>query len=121
MTTSTPTTGGNAADFHDACVTLEHVRLALEWAERGGGRLDGTSRKYQQCVWDCGTACCVWGAARLIAGLSEHPNEFDNCPSEEWRCQSDLHIRLFDAMNDRRAKVALPAIRDALGLPEVTP
>ena len=52
-------------------VTLEHIRQAAEWAKTARDApqpIDGFTRQYSQDVWDCGTACCIWGAANILAG-----------------------------------------------------
>jgi len=53
-------------------ITSEHLRAAIVWAERAEAEpqppADGVeARHYGQRVWDCGTACCLHGAAHLIA------------------------------------------------------
>ncbi len=55
-----------------AQITREHVLAACEWAIQhrdSAGEIGGVARRYEQSSWDCGTACCVWGAASLLAGL----------------------------------------------------
>ena len=45
---------------------------ACKWAIEHryyGGEIGGFKRVYDQSQWDCGTSCCVWGAAHLIAGF----------------------------------------------------
>jgi hypothetical protein len=51
-------------------ITLEHIRKAAEWAKSASEPtpIDGVTRRYDQGHWDCGTACCMWGAASIIAG-----------------------------------------------------
>jgi len=50
-----------------APLTREHLLLACEWAERGLPTIGGAPRVYDQSYWDCGTACCLHGAAHLAA------------------------------------------------------
>jgi len=53
--------------------TLDHVRKALKIARRGGWKkYRGLDVKvgYRQSSW-CGTSCCVWGHALLLAGNME--------------------------------------------------
>ena len=71
-------------------ITLDHVRAAAEWAQEATEPkpLDGEIRRYKQTDWDCGTACCMWGAASLIA----HQGRATEGPSEEWANQSILHL-----------------------------
>lgn len=45
-------------------LTKEDLLAACDWAERDG-YLHG--RMYDQQDWDCGSACCLHGAAHLIA------------------------------------------------------
>lgn len=49
--------------------TIGHVRKAVEIARRGGRRYKGIEQKvtYDQNEW-CGTSCCIWGHALLLAG-----------------------------------------------------
>jgi Pentapeptide repeats (8 copies) len=52
-------------------ITLEHVKKAAEWAQTAIDApqvIDGLTRRYNQGTWDCGTSCCIWGAASIIAG-----------------------------------------------------
>src|SRR5579872_6112857 len=52
-------------------ITLDHIREACDWAEKTGNStkpLDGFKRSYRQDTWDCGTACCIWGVASILAG-----------------------------------------------------
>ena len=50
-------------------ITLDHIREAALWAAaEHQGPLAGVQRVYNQTCWDCGTACCIWGAANLLAG-----------------------------------------------------
>ncbi len=74
-------------------VTIDHIRQAVEWAKTARvipQPIDGKVRRYNQIEWDCGTSCCIWGAACIIAG-EEHPN---GGPSDEWEDQSELHRTL---------------------------
>jgi len=53
-------------------LTSEHLREALAWSERASEEpqplAEGVGpRRYRQREWDCGTACCLHGAAHLIA------------------------------------------------------
>lgn len=51
-------------------VTLDHIAKAAEWAAHAQAtcELDGQQRRYDQSQWDCGTSCCIWGAASILAG-----------------------------------------------------
>ena len=52
-------------------ITLEHIRDAALWAQQATEEvkpIDGLERKYNQNSWDCGTSCCIWGAASILAG-----------------------------------------------------
>jgi hypothetical protein len=72
-------------------ITLEHVRKAAEWAKNAVETcpLGGTMRRYDQSDdWDCGTKCCMWGAASIIAGCGSATKG----PSDEWAAQSHIHV-----------------------------
>ena len=50
-------------------ITLDHIHEAALWAaSEDQGPLAGVQRTYNQSRWDCGTSCCIWGAANLFAG-----------------------------------------------------
>jgi hypothetical protein len=71
-------------------VTLEHVKAAAEWAKQAKEDympIDGLTRRYKQWEWDCGTACCIWGAAHIIAGNGPAGGP----PSNEWAAKSPAH------------------------------
>jgi hypothetical protein len=71
-------------------ITLEHVRKAAEWAKEAKDDpkpIDGLTRLYCQTEWDCGTACCMWGAASIISGNGPAIGP----PENEWSSQSHLH------------------------------
>jgi hypothetical protein len=68
-------------------ITLDHIRQAAEWAQQAAARdvatpIDGLpiTRRYNQGHWDCGTSCCMWGAAALIAGC----DPVAQGPPREW-------------------------------------
>src|SRR5438105_4922465 len=64
-------------------ITLDHVRQAAEWAQKasvGPLPIDGLERRYAQGNWDCGTSCCMWGAASIIAGCGPAGQG----PPDEW-------------------------------------
>jgi hypothetical protein len=69
-------------------ITLDHIRQAAEWAKTAQEPqpLDGMVRKYHQGDWDCGTSCCMWGAACILAGegpaASGPPGEWAKSPIE---------------------------------------
>jgi hypothetical protein len=54
-----------------AGITREHLVAACAWAahEREEAALAG--REYLQARWDCGTACCIHGAAAILAGRED--------------------------------------------------
>ena len=79
-------------------ITLEHIRQAAEWAKETGQTprpIDGLTRSYSQTSWDCGTSCCMWGAASIIAGCG--PTKYG--PSDEWAAQSPGHKLAAAIMN----------------------
>lgn len=63
-------------------LTSEHLLEACDWAE-SGKQLDIPElavRSYKQVFWDCGTTCCLHGAASIIAGRGPTdigPNDAD--------------------------------------------
>ena len=107
----------------DMLVALDHVREAVRWAMRGGGKLNGRERVYDQAGWSepiydgnavapCGTTCCVWGAAYLQATGKDTRKG----PCNEWCYQSPLHTELYFAMCNPEARVALPRLCELLGV-----
>ncbi len=79
-------------------VTLDHIRKACEWAIKARGNrrptpIDGQKRYYDQSVWDCGTACCVWGAANIIAG-----NADCNDVEDAWEYEGEIHNEIASLM-----------------------
>ncbi len=90
-------------------VTLEHIKKACEWAieARGKGRvpIDGKLREYDQCSWDCGTACCIWGAANILAGNDQDDSLGIN---KSWGEQSKAHS----------VAATLMSINDRINIPE---
>ncbi len=78
-------------------VALDHIRKAAKWAKAANvpTPLDGTTRRYDQSQWDCGTACCMWGAASILAG-----NGPAKCgPPDEWAtdARSKLVVALLNS------------------------
>jgi hypothetical protein len=63
-------------------ITLDHIRQAAEWSETAINpcQIAGLTRSYDQSRWDCGTACCIWGAASIIAGNGPATDG----PPEDW-------------------------------------
>lgn len=60
-------------------ITLTHIEQGAKWAIKARKaekaiRIDGVKRKFDLGVYDtgtdCGTACCILGAAALLAGHS---------------------------------------------------
>ena len=71
-------------------ITLDHIRQAAEWAAKSRDEatpIDGLTRRYDQSDWDCGTACCMWGAASILAGCGPAKSG----PPEEWSGADLLH------------------------------
>jgi hypothetical protein len=59
-------------------ITLDHIEKACKWAKRnmnakGPTKIDGVKRDFDMTEWDCGTSCCLAGAAAIEAGFSSHP------------------------------------------------
>lgn len=50
-----------------APITSAHLLAALDWAEGRSTPPQLADRAYDQELWDCGTACCIHGAAHLLA------------------------------------------------------
>jgi hypothetical protein len=78
-------------------ITLEHIKAACEWAKTADEPtpIDGGVRKYDQSNWDCGTSCCIWGAASIISANGPAKSG----PSAEWAAQSAAHILAAALMN----------------------
>jgi hypothetical protein len=75
-------------------ITLDHIVKGCVWAINARAKMeaiqiDGLSRCYDQGSWDCGTSCCIWGAASIIAGAGVAGVG----PTGEWR-GLDLKHRL---------------------------
>src|SRR5690606_1848366 len=66
--------------------------------------------KYDQCLWRCGTTCCLWGGAHVAAGLKP-PAEG---PSLQWSRQSPVHTGLRSALSCRHEDTALRLARQVL-------
>jgi hypothetical protein len=59
--------------------TIRQIKMAISWAE-GELKIDALAeREYEQGDWGraCGTTCCIYGAARIIAGLPAGPPKDD--------------------------------------------
>ncbi len=78
-------------------ITLDHALKGALWAKDAKGicPIDGHQRKYCQNDWDCGTSCCMWGAASLIAGQGPAKTG----PSAMWAAQSLIHTAAAGIMN----------------------
>jgi hypothetical protein len=55
-------------------ITLDHIEAAAKWAIRARKakkaiKIDGVKRVFGMSRYECGTACCIAGAAALIAGV----------------------------------------------------
>jgi len=91
-------------------ITVDHVRQALEIIKDGGKDYNGQRVNYSQPNF-CGTACCLWGHASIVAGrytaeeiykseyyglthdeLSRHLGEWEDSEDE-------LKVELADAMD----------------------
>lgn len=48
-------------------ITKEHLLAACNWADGLSTPNALAARKYVQANWSCGTACCIHGAAHIIA------------------------------------------------------
>ncbi len=95
-------------------ITLEHIRKAAEWAKTAIEEcpLDGQVRKYNQSSWDCGTSCCVWGAASILAG--EGPAK--SGPPNSWAkdAKSKIIIALLNSTRSTPDQMLLILNRDNL-------
>jgi len=58
--------------------TLDHIRAALKIAKKGSHKYKGIEMpvEFDQGSW-CGTSCCVWGHAMLLAGNTKIVTEKD--------------------------------------------
>src|ERR1700723_512218 len=76
-------------------ITLDHIRQAAEWAQKAKlpTPLDGVTRQYDQSQWDCGTSCCIWGAASILAGNGPATSG----PPDEWT-KTDAHHQIVSAL-----------------------
>lgn len=88
-----------------APLTADDLRAVLPWAEAGGGEIAGEQREYGQSDWDCGTACCLHGAAHLLARGRPTDDEPDASDYADFPLRSLLYVP------DGRV---LPVIRAAL-------
>ena len=64
-------------------ITIDHIKQACEWAKSAKDSpkpIDGLERQYSQGDWDCGTACCIWGAASILSGNGPTKNG----PPADW-------------------------------------
>lgn len=95
-------------------ITFEHIRAAAEWALTAKDKpmpIDGTERMYRQHTWECGTTCCIWGAAKILA--TGKPFELDpgsiyysseaEFAIEDWSEESDSHFDIYDLLSDQRS------------------
>ena len=100
-------------------ITEKHIDEAIKVAKAGGT----TEHRYDQRRW-CGTACCVLGHARIIAGLPERdegptPNEIEDTPRAQriaqlMLCPSPTILRVMEAVQaDGRIVLAGADLRDA--------
>ena len=71
-------------------ITFGHIRQAAEWAKTAQEpcAIDGEVRKYDQSDWDCGTACCMWGAASLMSGNGPAKTG----PDWKWASTDIVHV-----------------------------
>ncbi len=78
-------------------VTVDHIKAACEWAKtaKEPQAIDGQTRRYNQSNWDCGTSCCIWGAAHILAGNGPATSG----PPAEWAAKDLRHILLAGLMN----------------------
>jgi hypothetical protein len=87
-----------ATELENKEITLSHIKQAAEWArdaKEAPKPIDGMTRLYRQGQWDCGTSCCMWGAASIISGNGiTHDG-----PTAEWASQTLLHLGAAGLMN----------------------
>ena len=79
-------------------ITLDHIAAACRWAKKAIAEplaIDGLERKYDQSSWDCGTSCCIWGAASIASGNGPAKSG----PPPEWVAQSGSHLLAAALMN----------------------
>ncbi len=85
----------------DLKVTMAHVLQAVKWARKksktiGGHRVEYDQRSYSKADEECGTRCCIWGAAYLIA----NDETTENGPVSAWSEQSRHHSFLSDLFGE---------------------
>lgn len=70
-------------------VTLDHIAAACTWAKDAAKpcAIGSEIRSYNQSGFDCGTTCCIWGAASILAGNGPAKEG----PSTVWALQSARH------------------------------
>ena len=105
-------------------VTLDHIRRAAEWAIKTGNkprRIGNKKRAYNQSTWDCGTACCIWGAACILAGKplgrSGNPLQPRNRSSADWQRLDKEHPEIIGLLGYWMTKPeeVLDAVKEAMG------
>lgn len=72
--------------------TIDHVREAIKIAKAGGKKYGGffsEKIKYKQNSW-CGTSCCVWGHAMLLAGNQQVLNSVSDSLTPTLRAKQDF-------------------------------
>ena len=88
---------------NELTITLADVVFAARWArehkETPGLVVAGQERRYEQGDWDCGTSCCVWGAAHLrrLGKPAWHG------PLSSWCQQSEQHRLVAGLLRDLHA------------------
>ena len=71
-------------------ITLDHIKQAAVWAAQTKTEskpIGSLERSYKQSEWECGTSCCMWGAASILAGCGPAAAG----PSPEWSGQDLWH------------------------------
>jgi hypothetical protein len=71
---------------------LDLIRIVVQEFDRDQiGVKEALTRVELALKNECGTACCIWGAAHLLA-TGKPAND---SPGYEWTSQSDIHRRLY--------------------------
>lgn len=82
-------------------ITIEHIKQACHWAISAASEarsIAGYLRAYNQKTWDCGTTCCIWGAAWLAVYGRPYLKGVNGPERASWADKSPLHLNLMFSM-----------------------
>ena len=97
-------------------ITIEDVRQVLDIIKADGKKYGEINISYNQATF-CGTSCCLWGHASIVAGRYTAKDFFDAQEKFEFLSQSEIHddlgLRLTDwAHSEDELKEALASQMD---------